>query len=189
MNMLEQKFMEQVPGALLRIAKALEGINEKLDVLVQRTDLTRWEQQELEPKPEAEQQDDIDYNELDEVVSSVRYGSWPARRALRNALYYRPQYVIKTAATSLSFYYSGVIIKQVEEAIENGEIQVIAPEMKDVQVSKWKDGQYVKETRRQPVGKYQVNLKSAVLWLESHGHRQVPADNPVYKCIEKIINS
>jgi hypothetical protein len=189
MNMLEQKFMEQVPSALLRIAKALEDINEKLDVLVQRTDLTRWEQQEPEPKPEAEQQDDVDYNELEEIIGSMRYGNLPARRALLNALYHRPQYVIKTAATCLSFCYSGVIIKQMEEAIENGEIQVIAPEMKDVLVSKRKDGQYVKETRRQPVGKYQVNLKSAVLWLESHGHRQVPADNPVYKCIEKIINS
>jgi hypothetical protein len=186
MNMLEQKFMEQVPGALLRIAKALEGINEKLDVLVQRSEEPA---QEPEPEPEAEQQDDIDYNELEETVNGVRYGNWPAKRALLNALYYRPQYVIKTAATSLSFYYSGVISKQVEEAIENGEIQVVAPEMKDVQVSKWKDGQYVKETRRQPVGKYQVNLKSAVLWLENHGHRQVPADNPVYKCIERIINT
>jgi hypothetical protein len=187
MIVLEKKFMEQVPGALLRIAKALEGINEKLDVLTQRTDMTRWEQQESEPETAPE--DDVDYNELEEAVNGLSYSNWTAKRALQKALYYRPQYVVKIAATSLSFYYSGVISKQVAEAVENGEIQVIAPEMKDVQVSKWKDGQYVKGTRRQPVGKYQINLKSAVLWLESHGHRQVPAGNPVYKCIEKIIKS
>lgn len=47
MNMLEQRFMEVVPSALLRIAKALEGINEKLELLAQRS-----EEQEKEPEPE-----------------------------------------------------------------------------------------------------------------------------------------
>lgn len=89
----------------------------------------------------------------------------------------------------MSYFYSGVIAKQMEEAIDNGEIEVVAPETRDVQVSQWRNGEYVKVTRQQPVGKYEINLKSAVLWLENHGRRLLPTDNPIYKCIEKIINS
>lgn len=187
MTVLEQKFMEQVPGALLRIAKALEGINEKLDVLTQRTDLTRWGQ--LEPEPETAPEDDVKYNDLEHEVECLRISNWNTIRAITYALYSLPQYVAKDCAVNLSRFYGGVSVKHVQEAIEKGEIDAVVPKMRDVQVSKWKDGQYVKETRRQPVGKYQVSLKSVILWLEQHGRRGVAKGHPVYKCIEKIIKS
>jgi hypothetical protein len=88
MTLLEQKFMEQVPGALLRIAKAMEGINEKLDVLTQRTDLTRWEQQE--PEPETAPEDDFKYNELEHELVCLRISNWNTRRAITYALNYLP---------------------------------------------------------------------------------------------------
>lgn len=184
MTLLEEKFMKQMPGIMARIATALEGINEKLELLAQRT-----EQSAPEPEPEPEPEDDIDYDRLWGDIQSMRLGSWIAKRALNDALRYRMQYVNKLGATSLACYYGGVTVKQVKEAIGNGEIECIAPKMKDVQVSQWKDGKYVKVTRKQPVGKYQINLKSAVLWLESHGRRGVASGHPAYKCIEKIINS
>ena len=43
MNVLEEKYMTQMPSVLARIAKALEGINEKLELLTKHTE---------EPAPE-----------------------------------------------------------------------------------------------------------------------------------------
>ena len=185
----EQKFMEQVPGVLLRIAKALEGINEKLDVLTQRTDLTRWEQ--LEPEPETAPEDDVKYNELEHELKCLRISNWNTRRAITYALYYLPQYVAKDCAVNLSRFYGGVSVKHVQEAIEKGEIDAVVPKMKDQVVRHWMktSGQYENIKVKKPVGPYQINLKSVILWLEQHGRCGLAKDHPVYKCIEKIIKS
>lgn len=188
MTQLEQKFMETTISTLRRIAEALEGINEQMELLAQRKE---------EPAPVAQpsqaapnEDDTIDYDELDDSVSAIRHGNWPTKRAMIQALYRQPQYVGKNCITGLSFCYSGIIVKQVEEAMADGEIEVIAPVMRDVEVSAWRNGQHVKEQRRLPVGKckYQVGLKSALLWMESHGRRMYPADSPISKCIDRIIN-
>lgn len=178
--------MEQVPGALLRIATALEGINEKLELLAQRKEEPAPVAQPSQAAPDED--DTIDYDELDDSVSAIRRGNWPRKRAMIQALYRQPQYVGKNCITGLSFCYSGIIVKQVEEAMADSEIEVIAPVMRDVEVSVRRNGQHVKEQRRQPVGKYQVGLKSALLWMESHGRRMYPADSPISKCIDRIIN-
>lgn len=187
MTVLKQRFLETVPGALLRIATALEGINEKLELLAQRQEEPATV---AEPSQAAPDEDDtIDYDELEESVGDMRHGTWPVKRAMIQALYYQQQYVGKGCITGLSFGYSGVIVKQVEEAMINGEIKVIAPAVQDVEVSMWKGGQHVKTVRKQPVGKYQVSLKSALLWLESHGRRMYPTDSPISKCIDRILKT
>ena len=187
MTVSEQRFMEMVPGALLRIATALEGINEKLELLAQRQEEPATV---AEPSQAAPDEDDaINYDELEESVGDMRHGTWPVKRAMIQALYRQPQYVGKNCIIGLSFCYSDVIVKQVEEAMINGEIETIAPAVQDVEVSTWKDGQYVKAVRKHPVGKYQVSLKSALLWMESHGRRMYPADSPISKCIDRILKT
>ncbi len=92
--------METVPGALLRIATALEGINEKMELLAQRQEEPAAV---AEPAPEDSGEDTIDYDELEESVGGIRHGNWPVKRAMIQALYYQPQYVGKGCITGLTF--------------------------------------------------------------------------------------
>ena len=185
MTVAEQKFMEVVPGTLRRIAEALEGINEKLELLAQRREEPTEEQVEVPEEP-------VTYEEVEDVVGSIhRLGNWNIKRAMIGALYYREQYVGKDCAANLSRFYGGVTVKQTQEAIDGGEIEAIIPEMQEVEMSRWNKAEHCYEKTKvtKPVGKYQVSLKSTILWLERNGRRGVAQSNPVYKCIEKIINS
>ena len=182
MTVSEQRFMEQVPGALLRIATALEGINEKLELLAQRQ-----EEPATVTEPAPQEDDTIDYDELLYRVDGMKCGGWPAKKPLASALYHRPKFVNKTCAVGLACCYSGVTNEQMKEAIDNGDIEAYAPEKRDVEYTQWKGNQRVKAVRTQGIGNYQISLKGALLWLESHGIRQLSADDPVNKCIEKII--
>lgn len=176
--------MEVVPDTLRRIATALEGINEKLELLAQRREEPSEEQETATEEP-------VTIEEVDGAVSSIRLSNCQTKRAIANALYFCNQYVGKDCAANLSRFYGGVTVKQTQEAIDNGEIEAVIPEMQEVEKR-----QYIKSTNRyekikvmKPVGKYQISLKSTILWLERNGHRGVAEYNPVYKCIEKIINS
>lgn len=176
--------MEVVPDTLRRIAAALEGINEKLELLAQRREEPSEEQETATEEP-------VTIEEVDDAVSSIRLSNWQTKRAITNALYFRNQYVGKDCAANLSSFYGCVTVKQTQEAIDNGEIEAVIPEMQEVEKR-----QYIKSTNRyekikvmKPVGKYQISLKSTILWLERNGRRGVAEYNPVYKCIEKIINS
>ena len=185
MTVAEQKFMEVVPDALRRIATALEGINEKLELLAQRREEPSEEQVEVPEEPAT-------YEEVEDVVESIhRLGNWNIKRAMIHALYFRNQYVGKDCAANLSRFYGGVTVKQTQEAIESGEIEAIKPEMQEVEISRWNPRQQRHEKAKimRPTGKYQVSLKSTILWLERNGRRGVAESNPVYKCIERIINS
>ena len=167
-----------------RIAEALEGINEKLDLLAQRRE---------EPSEEhvADAEEPVTYEEVEDAVSSYRL-AWGIKRDLTQALYFRNQYVGKSCAANLSRLYGGVSVKQTQEAIESGEIEAIMPEMRGVEIGHYNHAtnRYEKIKVMKPVsGKYQVSLKSTVLWLERNGHRGVSERNPIYKCIEEIINS
>ena len=184
MTVLEQRFMETVPDTLRRIAVALEGINEKLDLLAQRRE---------EPSEEhvVDTEEPVMYEEVKDAVSSYHL-CWGTKRDLTHALYFREQYVGKACAANLSRFYGGVSVKQTQEAIVSGEIESIMPEMREVEISRYNYGtkRYEKSKVMRPVsGKYQVSLKSTILWLERNGHRGVAQANPIYKCIEKIINS
>lgn len=177
--------MEVVPDALRRIATALEGINEKLELLAQRGEEPSEEQVEV---PE---EDSVTYEAVEAEVSSLRrFGNWSAKRAVTGALYYREPYVGKDCASNLSRFYGGVTVKQVQEAIDSGEIEAVKPEMQEVEMSRWNDAEqrYDRFKVTRPAGKYQVSLKSTILWLERNGHRCVAPSNPVYKCIEEIIS-
>ena len=177
--------MEVVPDALRRIAAALEGINEKLEILAQSREEPSEEQVEVPEEP-------VTYEEVEDVVSSIsRLGNWNIKRAMINALYYRNQYIGKDCAANLSRFYGGVTVKQTQEAIENGEIEAVKPEMQEVKMSRWNKAEQRHERTKvtKPLGKYQVSLKSTVLWLERNGRRGVAQSTPVYKCIEGIINS
>lgn len=184
MTVAEQKFMEVVPDTLRRIAAALEGINEKLELLAQRREEPSEEQETVTEEP-------VTIEEVDDAVSSIRLSNWQTKRAITDALYFRNQYVGKDCAANLSCFYGGVTVKQTQEAIESGEIEAIKPEMREVEMSRWNKAEHRREKIKvmKPVGKYQISLKSTVLWLERNGHRGVAEYNPVYKCIEKIINS
>lgn len=176
--------MEVMPDALRRIATALEGINEKLELLAQRREEPSEEQVEVPEEP-------VTYEEVEDAVWSVHLSNWQTKRAITDALYSREQYVAKDCAANLSRFYGGVNVKQTQEAIENGEIEAIIPEMREVEMSRWNPRQQRHEKTKvtKPVGKYQISLKSTILWLERNGRRGVAQSNPVYKCIEKIINS
>ena len=184
MTQLEQKFMETTISALRRIAEALEGINEKLELLAQRQ-----EEPATVAEPAPQEDDTIDYDELLNRVAGMKCGGWPAKKPLASTLYHRPKFVNKTCAVGLACCYGGVTNEQMKEAIDNGEIEAYAPEKRDVEYTQWKGNQRVKAVRKQGVGNYHISLKGALLWLESHGIRQLSADDPVNKCIEKIINS
>jgi len=184
MTVVEHEFMEVVPDTLRRIAAALEGINEKLELLAQRRE---------EPSEEhaAAIEEPVTYEEVEDAVSSIsRLRNWQTKRAIANALYFHEQYVGKDCAANLSRFYGGVTVKQVQEAIESGEIEAVKPEMQEVEMSRWNKAEHCHEKTKvtKPVGKYQVSLKSTILWLEHHGRRCVDNSNPVYMCIEKIIN-
>lgn len=184
MTVAEQRFMEVVPDTLRRIAEALEGINEKLELLAQR-------REDPSEEHETATEESATYEEVEDAVSSIRISNWQTKRAITDALYFREQYVGKDCAANLSRFYGGVIVKQTQEAIESGEIEAIKPEMQEVEINRWNSRQqrYEKTKVTKPVGKYQVSLKSTILWLERNGRRGVAQSNPVYKCIEKIINS
>lgn len=185
MTVAEQKFMEVVPDTLRRIAAALEGINEKLELLAQRREEPSEEQVEVPEEP-------VTYGAIEDAVSSIsRLGDWSIKRAMTVALYFREQYVGKDCAANLSRLYGGVTVKQVKEAIDGGEIEAIQPEMQEVEINRWNKAEQRHEKTKvtRPVGKYQVSLKSTILWLERNGRRVVAESNPVYKCIDKIINS
>ena len=184
MTVLEQRFMEVVPDALRRIASALEGINEKLELLAQRREKPSEEQEMATEEP-------VTYEEVDGAVSSIHLRNQQTRRAMTAALYYCEQYVGKDCAANLSRFYGGVTVKQVQEAIDSGEIEATIPEIREVETSRWNKAERCREKIKvtKPVGKYQVSLKSTILWLERNGRRGVAQSNPVYKCIEKIINS
>ena len=184
MTVAEQKFMEVVPDTLRRIAEALEGINEKLELLAQRREEPPEEQVEVPEDP-------VTYEEVEDTVSYIRLSNWQTKRTITDALYFREQYVGKDCAANLSRFYGGVTVKQTQEAIESGEIEAIKPEMREVEMSRWNKAEHRHEKTKvtKPVGKYQVSLKSTILWLERNGRRGVAESNPVYKCIEKIINS
>ena len=177
--------MEVVPDALRRIATALEGINEKLELLAQKREESSEEQVEVPEDP-------VTYEEVEDVVDSIlRLSNWHLKHAITDALYYREPYVGKDCAANLSRFYGGVTVKHTQEAIESGEIEAIKPEMQEVEISRWNKAEQRHERTKvtKPVGKYQVSLKSTILWLERNGRRGVAQSNPVYKCIEKIINS
>lgn len=184
MTVAEQRFMEVVPDTLRRIAAALEGINEKLELLAQRREEPSEEQVEVPEEP-------VTYEEVEDAVSSIRLGNWQTKRAMVGALYYCEQYVGKNCAASLSCFYGGVTVKQTQEAIESGEIEAIIPEMQEVEISHWNPRlkRHERSKVMRPASKYQVSLKSTILWLERNGRRGVAESNPVYKCIEKIIKS
>lgn len=184
MTVLEQRFMEVVPDALRRIATAIEGINEKLELLAQRREEPSEEQETATEEP-------VTIKEVDDAVSSIRLSNWQTKRAIANALYFRHQYVGKDCAANLSRFYGGVTVKQIQDVIDSGEIEVTIPEMQEVEMSRWNPRLQIHEKTKvtKPVGKYQVSLKSTILWLERNGRRGVAESNPVYKCIEKIINS
>ena len=184
MTALEQRFMEVVPDTLRRIAEALEGINEKMELFIQRREEPLEEQVEVPEEP-------VTYEEVEDTVSSIRLSNRQTKRAITDALYFREQYVGKDCAANLSRFYGGVTVKQTQEAIESGEIDAIKPEMREVKMSRWNKAERRREKIKvtKPVGKYQVSLKSTILWLERNGRRGVAQTNPVYKCIEEIINS
>ncbi len=184
MTVAEQKFMEVVPDALRRIAAALEGINEKMELLIQKMEEPSEEQETATEEP-------VTYEEVEDTVSSIRLSNWQTKRAITDALYFREQYVGKDCAANLSRFYGGVTVKQTQEAIENGEIEAVKPEMQEVDISRWNKAEQRDEKVKvmRTLGKYQVSLKSTVLWLERNGRRGVAESNPVYKCIEKIINN
>lgn len=176
--------MEVVPDTLRRIAAALEGINEKLELLAQRREEPSKEQ-------ETATEESVTFEEVDVAVSSIRLSNWQTKRAITDALYFREQYVVKDCAANLSRFYGGVTVKQTREAIESGEIEAIIPEMQEVEISRWNPRLKRHERAKvmRPASKYQVSLKSTILWLERNGRRGVAESNPVYKCIEKIIKS
>ena len=184
MTVAEQRFMEVVPDALRRIAAALEGINEKLELLAQRKEEPSEEHKAVTEEP-------VTYEEVEDAVWSIRLGNCQTKRAITEAFYFSEQYVGKDCAANLSRFYKGVTVKQTQEAIESGEIEAIIPEMREVEISRWNKAtsRYEKTKEMRPYGKYQVSLKSVLLWLERNGRRGVAESNPVYKCIEKIINS
>ena len=176
--------MEVVPDTLRRIAEALEGINEKLELLVQRREEPSEEQVEVSEEP-------VTQEEVEDAVFSIRISNWQTKRAISEALYCREPYVGKDCAANISRFYGGVTVKQVQEAIDSGEIEATIPETREVETSRWNKAEHCREKIKvtKPVGKYQVSLKSAILWLERNGRRGIAESNPVYKCIEKIINS
>lgn len=176
--------MEVVSDALPRIAEALEGINEKMELLVQRREEPSEEHETATKEPAT-------YEEVEDTVSSIRLSNWQTKRAITDALYFREQYVGKDCAANLSRFYGGVTVKQTQEAIESGEIEAVKPEMREVVMSRWNKAERRHEKTKvtKPTGKYQVSLKSTILWLERNGRRGVAQSNPVYKCIEEIINS
>lgn len=185
MTVAEQRFVEVVPDTLRRIAAALEGINEKMELLAQRREEPSEEQVEVPEEP-------VTYKEVEDAVKCIiRLGNWQTKRAMIGALYYREPYVGKDCAANLSRFYGGVTVKQTQEAIESGGIDAIKSEMREVEMSRWNKAEHRHEKTKitKPVGKYQVSLKSTILWLEHNGRRGVAESNPVYKCIEKIINS
>ena len=183
MTVSEQRFMEVVPGALRRIAEALEGINEKLEMLAQRRE---------EPSEEfvAATEEPVTFEEIEDAVSSFRLSNWQTKRAITDALYFREQYVGKDCAANLSRFYGGVTVKQTQEAIESGEIEAVMPEMREVEMGHWNKAtnRHEKIKIKKPSGKYQVSLESTILWLERNGRRCVAESNAVYKCIDAIIN-
>ena len=58
--------MEIVPGALLRIAAALEGINEKMELLAQRQD-----QPAPAPEPAPDRKDDYSFHPIEMVLKEL----------------------------------------------------------------------------------------------------------------------
>jgi hypothetical protein len=176
--------MEVVPDALRRIAEALESISEKLEMMTQEKEVVP------DSAPVHENVDDVDYEALVEKIEDFRFRPYKVGGSVVRALFSRPDWVQKECAINLSRFYGGVTAKQTKEAIMNGEIKSVIPDMRDVDLEQWNANEQKHELRKvkRPAGKYQVNLKSAILWLEQHGKRIVGQGNPICTCIEKIIN-
>lgn len=183
MTQHELKYLAEMLDNLRRIAEALERIDDRLEPTARHDG-----KPVPEPKPACKEV--VDYNQLEEMIESLRISSWHAKKRIVEALYFAPQYVGKDCASNLSSFYTGVTANQTREAIDNEEIEALVPEKKPVTVNAWntKERIYSKTVVNRPVCKYQVSLKSTILWLEQHGRRNVPYSSPVAVCIDNIIN-
>ena len=74
----------------------------------------------------------------------------------------------------------------IKRALEIGEIEGNVPQKKAVKTSNWRGNERYELTRQQPVGKYELNMKSLILWLESRYIRRVAKDSLIYKYLNEI---
>ena len=179
MTILEQKFMEVVPGLLRRIAENLESISEQLKdqngVLRERL-----------PKTTSANSDPVDYGMLEMEVARMRIKGH-VLTTVTDALFSASQHVGIKCAMEFSKLYGGIGADKIRNAILSGKINGHIPEMKDVECAnpRTKQKMIIKTTE----GRYNIELKSLVLWLEQNGRRTYGACSTISKCIDKIINT
>ena len=179
MTALEQKFMEVVPGTLRRIAEALERISEQLK---EQNDISK----EQPAKSSPTDNEPIDYGMLEMELTRMRIKG-RILRTVTDVLFSGTQYVGVKCAQEFAKLYGGVSTAAIRNAIFAGAINGYIPEMKDMEYVNPKTKQ--KAIMRVTEGRYDIELKSLVTWLEQNGRRTYGSCSTISKCIDRILNS
>lgn len=187
-----------------RLAKALEEHKEwssklraeHLDLMQERDQLKQECEElkarvaELTPKEEPDEIGEDDYETwkvLREEISHWRhmgYKSDSVAWALRTG-----NHVSLEVAHRLSHLYGSIDANRIKQALIDGDIQGVVPEMRTQKVTHWNryTQQHEEKTREQPVGHYEFNTGSLILWLEANYTRRTSGSSMIDKYLAKII--
>ena len=130
-----------------------------------------------------------DYQGLREEVETWRGVRYKDRGYVADALMNENAYLSLEKAKSFSAFYGQITKEIIREALVNGEIEGHVPTMQTVEYERWSGNSKYPATREQPVGKYEILVKSLVMWLEKNYKRQASKDSLVNKYLTKIVNA
>ena len=144
---------------------------------------------------EPEVVEDNDHNEYVSLYEEVE--NWPHMKynmvsPVMEALTQNGEYVTLNGAKGLSMFYERFDKELIREALENGEIEGIIPETKTVQLMRWDYQQQMRvpgKTREQKIGRYEVDKRSLILWLEKNYTRSTRRESLINKYIVRIIKN